>query len=106
MSNEVVEVPVFFRHRGEIYRGRARFYAKRHHIVLRGRLLRTGGWDYSLATKEMGDDKFAIREDQFDALKGGRSVEVDFGSGEPTIVEPGEYSPPRDNRSQGALFDS
>ncbi len=73
-------------------------------ISLTGRLLRTGGWDYMLASKEMGDDKFAIREDQLEALKSGRSIQVDFGDGILVTVEPGHYAPAPDARSQGLLF--
>lgn len=106
MSDEQSEVPVFFRYRGQVYRGTARFDANWYHISLTGRLIKTGGWDYGLACKEMGDDKFAIREDQLADLRNGRSIRVEFGSDEPTIVEPGEYAPPPDDRSQGSLFSS
>ena len=47
MSDEEIEVPVFFQRRGELYRGMAQFHAKRCHIALTGRQLKTGGWDYA-----------------------------------------------------------
>ena len=106
MSDEEIEVPVFFQRRGELYRGMAQFHAKRCHIALTGRQLKTGGWDYALAYKEMGDDKFAIRQDQLEELKNGQAILVDFGDGELISVQLGEYSPPSDDRKQRDLFDS
>ncbi len=69
--DEETEVPVHFRYRGEVYRGEAHFRANWHHIKVSGRLIRTGGWDFALAAKEMGDDKFAISADQLESLRAG-----------------------------------
>jgi hypothetical protein len=104
--SEAIEVPVHFRHRGEIYQGTARFRDNWHHIGLTGRLIKTGGWDYALACKEIGDDKFAITADQLEELRQGRHFQTDLPGGEPVTIEPGDYPPFRDDRSQGQLFDT
>jgi beta-glucanase (GH16 family) len=96
--------PVHFEHQGNVYRGEARFKADWHHIWLLGRLLKTGAWDSSLAYEEMGDDRFEITPIQFEALRHGRSIQVDFGFGQFIEVKPGEYAPAPDDRVQGELF--
>lgn len=109
--SEVSEVPVYFTCRGQIFRGIARFRDTRfpgswNHISLGGRLLKTGGWDFELAYKELGDDKFELASEQAEDLKAGQSVQVEFIVGEPVTVEPGEYLPAADDRQQGQLFDT
>ena len=75
---EETDYPIHFRFRGETYRGFVRYRANWHHIYVTARLLRTGGWDAALASKEMSDDKYAITAEQLEELVAGRSVQVQF----------------------------
>jgi hypothetical protein len=61
--------------------------------------MKTGDWTVC------GLDKFEISQDQFEELKKRRSILIPHG-GVTIVVEPGEYSPPSDDRHQGVLFDS
>jgi hypothetical protein len=97
-------VPIHFQVDGNIYRGEARYYANWYHIALKGRLLKTGGSDYSLVFKELGDDKFAISKEQLEELRSGKEVQVRLGAGEVVAVKPGNYRPEGDGRAQGELF--
>ena len=102
MEREDVEIPVFFRYRGRVHRGVARYYANWFHIRT-DQHWKGGEWQSS-NVGETWLDKQAIREDQLEELKSGRSIEVEFIYGEPVTVEPGEYTPTPDT-TQPLLFD-
>ena len=100
-----VGVPVFFRCRRDVYRGIARYYANWYHVYVLGRLWSTGGWG-SVSDGRGMSDKFETREDQLVDLENGRSIQVEYLDVEPTTIEPGEYAPQGDGRTQGRLFEA